>query len=161
MKRLLLLVALLGIAPSVAAQELIVVVRHAERADATADSPLSAAGEARARRLADLLKDAGISRIYTTDLRRTIQTAAPLADTLHVSASALPAADRAALLTRVRGSAPHDRLLIVGHSNTVPEILTALGVTETIAIADAEYDNLFEVVPQPGGAAPLLVRLRY
>src|SRR6185437_4091132 len=61
-----------------AAQDAIFVVRHAERADASADSPLSPEGEARAARLAALLKDAGITRIYTTDRKRTIQTGAPL-----------------------------------------------------------------------------------
>jgi hypothetical protein len=51
-------------------------------------------------------------------------------------------------------------VLIVGHSNTVPSILRRLGVRETIALADTEFDNLFIVVPQRDGA-PMLLRLKY
>ena len=59
-----------------------------------------------------------------------------------------------------RGPRPHDRALVVGHSNTVPELLRALKVATPITIADAEYDNLFIVVPQKD-APPLLLRLKY
>lgn len=142
------------------AQDTIFVVRHAERADASADSALSPAGDARAVRLATMLKDAGVTKIYTTDLKRTIQTAAPLAAALHLTATALKAADHEALLEKVRAASPQDRLLIVGHSNTVPAVLQALGVTPAIAIADSEYDNLFVVIPQ-AGAAPRFLRFRF
>src|SRR5205085_7199301 len=133
-------------APGVcAAQDAIFVVRHAERADASADSALSPAGEARAEHLAALLKDAGVTQIYTTDLKRTIQTGAPLAAALHVTATALKAADQDGLLAKIRAASPRDRLLIVGHSNTVPAVLQALGVSPAITIADSEFDNLFMV----------------
>jgi hypothetical protein len=63
--------------------------------------------------------------------------------------------DRAGLLSQVRSAKGH--VLVVGHSNTVPDVINALGVAATITIADAEYDNLFVVLPH--GAQ--LVRLRY
>jgi broad specificity phosphatase PhoE len=157
--RLAVLVLLL-LARAASAQDAIFIVRHAERADASADSALSPAGEARAARLASMLRDAGITRIYTTDVTRTIQTAAPLAQTLHLTASALKAGDQDALLARIHAASAHDRILVVGHSNTVPSLLQALGVTPAIAIADTEYDNLFVVIPEPG-AAPRLLRLRF
>jgi broad specificity phosphatase PhoE len=148
-------------APGVcAAQEAIFVVRHAERADASADSELSPAGEARAARLAAMLKDAGVTRIYTTELKRSIQTVAPLAAALHLTPTVLEADDHKALLAKVRAASPRDRLLIVGHSNTLPKVLAALGVKPAITIADTEYDNLFVVIPR-AGAAPRLLRLRY
>jgi phosphohistidine phosphatase SixA len=141
------------------AQEAIYLVRHAERADQSSDSPLSSAGEARAASLARLLRDAGITHIFTTDLRRTIQTAAPLAAAIHVTPRQLPAADVAASLTALRSLAPTDRALVVGHSNTVPAILSGLGIPN-IAIADSEHDNLFIVSPR-AAAAPMFLRLRY
>jgi broad specificity phosphatase PhoE len=142
------------------AQEAVFVVRHAERVDASSDSKLSAAGEARAARLAAVLKDAGITHIYTTDLQRTIQTAAPLAAALHITPSALPSADQTALIARLHEATPRDRILVVGHSNTVPGVLAALGVTPAITIGDSEYDNLFVIVPVPG-TAPRLLRLHF
>ena len=51
-------------------------------------------------------------------------------------------------------------MLVVGHSNTVPPILSALGCGEPVTIEGDEYDNLFIVVPKESGKAAL-VRLRY
>ena len=152
MKRaaLAIIVALLCAAHPLAAPDAIFIVRHAERADATADSPLSAAGEARAQHLAALLKDAGITQILTTDVRRTIQTGAPLAAALHIASAALKAGDQDALLARLRAASAGDRILVVGHSNTVPPLLHALGVAPDVTIDDAEYDNLFLVVTREG-----------
>jgi broad specificity phosphatase PhoE len=157
--RLIVLLLLCGAQP-ILAQDAVFIVRHAERADTSADSPLSAAGEARATRLAALLKDAGITQIYTTDLTRTIQTGAPLARALHLTATALKAGDQETLLARLHAASLHDRILVVGHSNTVPALLQALGVTTPMTLDDAEYDNLFLVVPQPG-APPRLFRFRF
>ncbi len=143
-----------------AAQGAVFVVRHAERADTSSDSLLSAVGQARAERLAVLLKDAGITQIYTTNLRRTVQTAAPLAAALRLTPTELPVNDLDALFTRLNGATLHDRVLVVGHSNTVPQILQRLGVTSPVTIADTEYDNLFIAIPQKGSSA-LFVQLRY
>jgi phosphohistidine phosphatase SixA len=146
--------------PAIAdAQEAVFVVRHAERADTSEDSLLSAAGQARAMRLAAILKDAGISRIFTTDRRRTVQTAAPVAAALTLTPIELPANDLDGLLAQLRSSAIRDRVLVVGHSNTVPEIVRRLGVAASVAIGD-EYDNIFIVIPREGSTASL-VRLRY
>src|SRR5690606_18387538 len=83
------------VAASVAEAQMVIVVRHAERADAGAaagaamtaspDPELSAAGKARAQGLAAMLKDVGVAAIYTTEYRRTIDTAQPLADALSVT----------------------------------------------------------------------------
>ena len=60
-------------------QRTVVVVRHADKIDDTDDAVLSPTGEAQAKRLAHVLKDVGIGAIYTTQFKRTIHTAAPLA----------------------------------------------------------------------------------
>ena len=163
-KRRLLAVALVLSAVAAArparAQEVVFLVRHAERADNSKDSPLSASGIGRAARLAAMLEDAGITAIYTTEYRRTKETAAPLGRAVHVTPVVVSAADGDALARKVRASGPHDRVLVVGHSNTVPDLIRALGVASPVTIGEAEYDNLFILIPQPGGA-PRLVRLRF
>jgi broad specificity phosphatase PhoE len=146
-------------ASAVRAQEAIYLVRHAERADQSADSPLSAAGEARARQLAATLRSSGVTHIFTTDLRRTVQTAAPLAEARHITPVTLPPGDVDGLVARLHALGPNDRALVVGHSNTVPVILGALDAG-TVTIADDEHDNLFIVVPR-SGARPASLRIRY
>jgi phosphohistidine phosphatase SixA len=165
MHRLVSVILLLLIgATGAAAQSTIFLVRHAERADGGAqkgmmggdDPDLSAAGRARAQSLARMLKDAGITAIYTTEYKRTKQTAEPLAKVLGIEPTAIPSKDATSLgqkLKTVTGN-----VLVVGHSNSVPGIIKDLGVGDSIAIADDEYDNLFVVVR---GSTPTLVRLRY
>ena len=139
------------------AQEAIYLVRHAERADQSTDPPLSTAGVGRSYRLRDMLKDAGITRIFTSELRRTIETAAPLASAIHVSPQQI---SPDALAAKIAASNARDRILVVGHSNTLPALLHALRVEPPITIADDEYDNLFIVV-FPRDGRPVLLRLKY
>jgi broad specificity phosphatase PhoE len=142
------------------AQEAVYLVRHAERVDDAKDSLLSAEGHARAARLAEMLRDAGITHIFVSEYQRTAETAAPLAARLGITPQAVPADDRDALLARVRAAGPKARVLIAGHSDTVPALLKLLGCTQPITIAKAEYDNLFVVLPGEK-ATPMLLRLRY
>jgi broad specificity phosphatase PhoE len=160
---------LLFVSTSAAAQQTIFVVRHAERADTAADGaaamvtpatdpPLSNAGHERAARLASMLRSADITHIFTTEFRRTQETAGPLAEQLKLTPVIAASKDPAPLVEQVRqlkGNA-----LIVGHSNTIPDLLKRLGIKDTVTIPDAEYDNLFIVV-RPAGGAPALVRLRF
>jgi hypothetical protein len=60
----------------------------------------------------------------------------------------------------LRVTAAKANVLVVGHSNTVPDILKRLGIKETITIADTEYDNLFIVV-RPAAGDPTLIRMRF
>jgi len=159
-RTILVLVLLLMAARRATAQEVIYIVRHAERADQSADSALSSQGISRAARLRDMLRDAGVTQIFTSELQRTIATATPLAAERHLTPRAVPAADGAALVASINASGPRDRVLVVGHSNTVPALLRALHVDASITIADDDYDNLFIVVPQKEGR-PVLMRLKY
>jgi broad specificity phosphatase PhoE len=155
------LVLVVGAAAPAVAQPTIFLVRHAERADAgsaaagmmASDPDLSAAGRLRAESLVKLLKDSRITAILTTEYKRTRQTAAPLGVALGVNPTVIPSKDAAGLAERLMSSTGN--VLVVGHSNTIPEILKALGVADPITIDEQEYDNLFIVVR---GA---LVRLRY
>lgn len=152
-----------------AAQQVIYVVRHAERSDGAPaagqamtapanDPPLSADGHARAARLATMLRSADISQIFSTEYQRTRQTAAPLAKALNLEVITSPSREPDVLLLRIREA--RGDVLVVGHSNTVPELLKRLGVKNSITIADSEYDNLF-IVTRPATGDPILVKLRF
>jgi phosphohistidine phosphatase SixA len=156
---LMLLVTLLCARTSLA-QEAVYIVRHAERLDQSNDSPLSPEGIARANRLREMLRSAGLTHVFTSGFRRTIDTAKPAADALHLVLKPMQVATGPVVAAALAALGPHDRALVVGHSNTVPDILRALKVATPITIDDAEYDNLFIVVTQKD-APPLLLRLRF
>ena len=158
---LLLVLASVAAQPSIArAQEAIYIVRHAERLDQSTDSELSTEGVGRAFKLRDLLRESGITHIFTSELRRAIDTARPLADALGVTPQRLPGTDIEALASRLGSLGAGARALVVGHSNTLPLILRALKVDAPVTIADADYDNLFIVVPRRD-AAPAFLRLKF
>jgi broad specificity phosphatase PhoE len=142
--------------PTATAQSTIFIVRHAEKADATKDPDLSEAGRARAEALAKTLRDANITAIYATEFKRTQQTATPLAKALSVTITTLPAKDNAALIAKLRASTGN--ALIVGHGDTIPDLIKALGISDPINIAENDYDNLFAVVLDQ---KPHLIRLHY
>ncbi|MEP6991396.1 MAG: histidine phosphatase family protein [bacterium] len=133
----------------------IIVVRHAEKAaEPAADPPLTAAGIARAEALADLVKDAGVRDVVSTQFLRTHATAAPTATRLGLPVDVLDArltarATADSLLARYRGRT----VLLVGHSNTIPAIIEALGAARPADICDSGYDNLFVVTVPVAGAA--------
>lgn len=134
------------------AQEVLFLVRHAEKVDTSKDAALSAAGEARAKALAIRLRDAGITAIYTSEYQRTRKTAEPLTEALKLLPRVHPANDTAGLVALLRKEP--GRALVVGHSNTLPEIARAYGVE--LAVADDAYDGLFVLVP----STKTLIRLR-
>jgi broad specificity phosphatase PhoE len=145
------------------AQKLVYLVRHAERADSRArgmqreaNPPLSAAGQKRAAELGEMLKDAGIKAIYVTEFLRTQETAKPLAARLGLAPALVPSTNTDELIQKMRKQHPDDIVLIVGHSNTVPGIIKALGGPEVV-IPDNEFDNLFIVVP----ATRTMSRIRF
>jgi broad specificity phosphatase PhoE len=161
-RTLLAVVAIWLISTAAFAQPTVFLVRHAERADTAAggapamdkDPSLSAEGHQRAGLLAAVLKDAGITAIYVTEFKRTHETAAPIAKALGVTVTEIYSKDMAGLLARLKPG--KGRVLVVGHSNSVPEVIKGLGVKTPVTIGDAEYDNLFIVTPQRD-----LLRLRF
>jgi len=138
------------------AQSTIFIVRHAEKADATKDPDLSEVGRARAEALVKTLRDANITAIYATEFKRTQQTAAPLAKALGITVTTLPAKDNAALIAKLRASTGN--ALVVGHGDTIPDLIKALGMSDPINVAENDYDNLFAVVLDQ---KPHLIRLHY
>lgn len=139
----------------------VILVRHAERAGGMSDDVgLSEAGRCRSEVLARMLADAGVKRIYTSEVARTQQTAEPLAKKLNIPSEAIPSKDIDGLLTKLRTGAPIGVALVVGHSNTVPEIIRRLGGGAVPPIGDNEYDRMF-VVTLTGADQATVVTLRY
>jgi len=142
-----------------AAQKLVFVTRHAERADEPArnqdDPPLSRAGEQRAARLAAMLKDANVKGIYVTAFKRTQQTAAPLATALKLESQVMPL-NVTAFVSALKKDHADDVVLIVAHSSTIPGIVKAL-TGSSVEVSESDYDSLFVVIP----ATQTTVRLRY
>jgi broad specificity phosphatase PhoE len=143
----------------------IIVIRHAEKVlDVGADPPLSEAGGARAALLARMFGNprlpGHIDAVYVTPDQRSRLTAAPLAQVLGVTA--IEATDEPARLAhRVLHEHSGGRILIVGHSDTVPAIVAALSGASAIPPIDAlEYCTMYIVtVPRIGHAN--FVRLTY
>jgi broad specificity phosphatase PhoE len=143
----------------------VVLARHAEKdLSSIQDPPLSAEGERRAERLAQMFgRGKGVGRIdaiYVSDARRTQQTAAPLAERLGKQAIVVPAADIKGLASRLMHEHEGGSVLVIGHSNTVPELIHELGDIDVPPIADDEYDTLYVLsVPSFGQAS--LLRMEY
>ena len=154
------LVLQLVIIPGALAQNMrtIFFVRHADKVSDETDALLSAAGHRRAECLANTLADSHIEQIFTSDLQRTQQTAAPLAEKLHLKPVAFPLSKPDELIEAI-SSEKATNVLVVWHDATLPKILRALGAPEIKPIAHAEYDRFFiltmsgdEKYPIPGFA---------
>jgi phosphohistidine phosphatase SixA len=118
------------------------VVRHAEKQSDAADTPLSDKGQARAECLAQTLKDAHITSAFTTQYIRTKQTAAPTVVESKAKESAIDAKATDQIVKQARAASQSGNVLIVGHSNTVPDLLSSLGAPK-VTIPDSSYDELF------------------
>jgi broad specificity phosphatase PhoE len=144
-------------APAADAAPLIFVVRHAEKATTGGDNPdLSVAGQKRADALARILKDSQITAVFVTEFKRTQETAAPTARAAHLNPIVLPANDVPGLVAKLR--ALNGNALVVGHGNTIPDLMKALGITTPITIPEDDYTEIFVVSL---GDPPQLIRLHY
>ncbi len=135
------------IIPSDRGETTVYIVRHAEKAtNDPRDPDLSTKGLARADSLATQLREAGINYVITTQLKRTIETAEPLARKRHikpevVSVGTSTKAHVDSVVAAVKRQ-PGATILIVGHSNTIGLIAEALGGDKVGNVCDNEYSNL-------------------
>jgi broad specificity phosphatase PhoE len=134
----------------------VLLVRHAEKAaePGNHDPSLTQAGVARAHALAERLRDTPVKAVYSTPWKRNRQTATVVAQVkeipLHIEDR--PAAELARHILEADAGAT---VLVVGHSNTIPEWIRALGCPEEVVIADQDYDDLFRVTVDQDGTAAL------
>lgn len=120
-------------------------VRHAEKNNTnTKDPELSEAGQNRAKVLAELLADVELDKIYSTNYIRTKMTATPTAKSkkLEITSYAVPAKLLAARILKLHKL---EKVLVVDHSNTIPELISALGIETPIVIEHHQYGDLFIV----------------
>jgi broad specificity phosphatase PhoE len=145
-----LALAMLAPCAALADPSIIYLVRHGEKETAGKDPDLSAQGRARARNIATMLEKTGIRTIFSSATMRTRQTAQPLATRTGLKVQTYDAGAPKALVEKVK--ALNGAVLVVGHSNTLPELVRLFGGAPGADIADNEYDRLYQLVVGPGGA---------
>lgn len=161
--------------PAVAQEEFkpitVFLVRHGEREqEPKQDPPLSKDGVARSQALARLLSNAGIKAIFTSQYTRTKQTAEPLATklgltvtpfTLKVNPSnprQIAAESTAEVTNKILEQAGQS--VLVGHSNSIPDVIKMLGGDVVPTIDEKKFDDLFIVTVYAKGKAKV-VQLKY
>lgn len=137
-----------------------VLVRHAEKAkDDPKDPTLSQAGVTRAQRLAESLAKRHVVAAYATKYRRTRLTAAPTVMSHHLDLrtydASLPATEFA---RQLRESHPEGTVLVVGHSNTIPDLAAALCACEVAPMREDEFDRRIEIRVAADGSARMETR---
>ena len=138
----------------------VILIRHAERlaTPGNNDPHLSAAGKSRARLLLHVLSQAEVSAIYTSEFIRTKETARPLADALGLSP--IEATDTQDIKKDILLNHAGKTVLVVGHTNTVPEVIRLFGDNSSHEIGDEEFDNMF-VATVLGEDRVRVTRLKY
>ena len=136
-----LVMSVLAATPAAAA-DTIYVIRHFEKEQGE-NPALTAQGRANAEALAAMLADKGVKAVYATATRRARETAEPLAKRLGLQVTDYEPNDVAALVSSVK--AGKGAALIVGHSNTVPDLVGAFGGTHPAAIDESSYGTLYVV----------------
>lgn len=141
----------------------VILVRHAEKdlsVKQDDNTPLSTEGASRAQRLRELLVDSGVSVIYTTKTVRTRTTGAPLAEQLKLTMLELETKEAPESVAQKLRAHAGATILVVGHSNTTPALIRALGIPNAPEIADDDFGNVF-IVTLGENVAPKMMRLRY
>ena len=144
----------------------VVLVRHAEKAAEPANDPsLSGEGRARAEALLAVLTDARVGAVVVSPFNRTRETAAPVLQALGLTAVEVPigrdlAGHVQSVADAVRAQPPGATVLVVGHSNTIPAIVTALGGPALPDLCDNQYAVLY-VLSLPAEGPARLVTASY
>ncbi len=161
----LLLFSILFSANTIAADTMIIVVRHAEKSgDDPNDPSLSEQGNARANKLAAILKNTHLRAVYTTQYKRTQQTGLPSATQADLQLEVRPATKENSktftsdLLREIWKKHRGETVLIVGHSNAVPEIVKHLGNVDVTPIGENEFDRLYVITL---GKKPRMLSVSY
>ena len=140
-------------------------IRHAEREDEPRqDPPLKKEGVTRSQELARLLASAGIKAIYTSQFARTKLTAEPLATKLGLTVAPISlkisptnprqiAEESTTEVVNKIMERPGENMLVVGHSNSIPDVIKMLGGDVVPTIDERKFDDLFIVTVYAKGQA--------
>lgn len=139
------------------------IVRHAEKEPQRKDPSLSAVGATRAAQLAHVLRDASIDAVYVTQYERSKQTGQAVATALGVPLHYYAAANTSALVSKLTArwskASAGVQVLVVGHSNTVSDLVRTLRGLELPDLTESQYDRL--VVVHQIGTQVFTERLRF
>lgn len=127
----------------------IYVTRHGEKASDGKDPDLTPEGQQRARHIASMVKDAGIKQVFSTTYKRTQQTAQATADKLGVPVQTYDPGKHAEFAQQLRKL--RSNTLVVGHSNTVPDLVRQLGGDPGSDIPETEYNRLYHITVADDG----------
>jgi broad specificity phosphatase PhoE len=162
-KAIFIFTVLIAVHSAFAAEKVttVILTRHAEKAVAPQeDPPLSAIGKERAELLVRMLEKSGLSAIYSSQYIRNRLTAEPLSKKLGIPVETVDAHDTNKLVASILSKHSGSTVLVVCHSNTLPEIVHALGGGTVPEIDDLDYDNLY-IVNVYGKNRANVLRLRY
>lgn len=125
-------------------------VRHAEK-ETGKDPGLTEAGTMRAKKLGKMLENVKLNAIYSTNRKRTIYTAAPTAEVQKMDLESYDAKKQDELIANLK-SRKGENFLIIGHSNTIPDLLNLFQSKKVYEhIDEKEYDNFYIVVQDVEG----------
>lgn len=148
-----------GLTAQAFAQEPIYIIRHAEKELSGTDPALTETGRKRAAAWAEMFRPSELNIILTSDAKRTRETGGIIARSLGIPHKEFPIEDVAGLIDLIEFDHEQDNVLIVGHTETIPQILSNLGSFEDVEIGQSDFANLFVLVRQ-GTDEPQLIRLR-
>jgi broad specificity phosphatase PhoE len=140
-----LLAAMIGAAAmaSLPAAPTVYVMRHLDTPEGERDPDLTDAGRANAQALVHWFHGKTLTAIYASDFKRTLQTVAPLAIAYRVEVKLYDPRDTPALIARLK--AEPGPVLVVGHSNTVPDIVEQLGGARPGPLAHPDFGDIWTV----------------
>ena len=121
----------------------VLLVRHAEKIMQGTDPPLNNEGQARALSLAHVAGEAGVTAIYASQYQRTQQTVEPLSTQLGLTVIQINSTNVNGLVEHMLSNYAGGVVLVAGHSDTIPLIISELGGGPISPIQESEYDNLF------------------
>jgi len=158
MKYYLLITLLLFVLPTQAADSFsIYLIRHAEKQVGGEDPGLTPCGELRAEQIAKLLEHTEIKHIYSTAYQRTMATAKPFAQQQKLPIKQYSPAKLAEFKQQLLTQKEH--ALVVGHSNTTPQLTALLSDLDVADITEKQYRNLYQIQVSDSGKTLTLFTL--